>query len=130
MPESVTGKGLAVPFPYVGRETFKRAFSVGEINAAIDSAPKEVVALGDLHAIQHSVREERLRAYIEHRYQELIPEGQRHYGHGGVVDTPIVVKRGGRLTIWDGHHRLTAEWLLGEAEAEVRLADLDGLARV
>jgi hypothetical protein len=38
---------------------------------------------------------------------------------------PVVVKINDRLWIADGHHRLTAAWLKGDDEAEVRFKDLD-----
>jgi hypothetical protein len=55
----------------------------------------------------------------------LIPDGTRAPGHGALIDLPIIVKMGGELFVHDGHHRLSAAHLRGEATARVRLVDLD-----
>lgn len=129
MPESPTKHGKLVPFPYKdAKQTYLKDFSNKEINAAIESAPIRRVALKGLHAIQHSVKVQRLEDYIAH--PDIIPPGQRHPSHRGKIDEPIVVQYKRVRYIHDGHHRLTAEMLKGATHDDVRFANLDAKVRV
>jgi hypothetical protein len=121
MPESETGKGKAVPFPYRDKGAYKASHTNKEINAAIKGASVEQVPLAGLHAIQHSVRADQVAWCIRH------PRGVRGGArgpHGGPVDLPIVVEFEGVRYIHDGHHRLVALRLEGVRSARVRLVRL------
>lgn len=126
LPPSETHKGRRlVPFPFAIVDTVKAKYSNEQINAAIDKAPIKSITLKGLHSFQHSVRPERVAQYIEH--PNLIPKGQTHAKHGGIVDAPIVVIVDKQRYVWDGNHRLTADYLEGASTASVRLVDLDAV---
>jgi hypothetical protein len=129
MPESPTKHGKLVPFPYKdAKQTYLKDFSNKEINSAIESAPIRRVPLKGIHAIQHSVKAGCIEDYLSH--PNIVPPGQRHPEHRGKVDKPIVVQYKGVRYLHDGHHRLTADHLLGKTHADVRFADLDAKVRV
>ncbi len=114
-----------VPFPVTDREAYLKAVhEQGSVSAKTHGAPIALVNLKDLHAIQHTVNDERLVQHLEDPHK--VPPGTKGSGHGGLVDKPVVVRIGGQLTIHDGHHRLTAASLRGQKTAKVRLVDLDG----
>lgn len=123
LPESETLRGAAVPFPYADKTAYKSQHTNREINRAIENAPVERVPLNELHAIQHSVKADRVAQYIAH--PDAVPAGTRDPKHGGLIDKPIVVVSGGVLYLHDGHHRATAAKLRGEQTIEARVADLD-----
>lgn len=127
LPISETARGKAVPFPFADKSAYKAKFSNQEINQAIASAPKKRVSLTGLHAIQHSVREERVADYIDH--PDEIPEGQRHPEHRGPIDVPVVIQYDGERYIHDGHHRSTAAKLSGEKDIVARFVDLDSVIK-
>ena len=128
LPLSKTGHGKKVPFPYASRTAYKDIFTNEEINHAINSAPVKIIRIAGLHAIQHSVRGDRVEEYIKH--PNLLEEGQRSPKHKGLIDLPIVVQYRGIRYIHDGHHRTTAEWALGHNKVEARFVDLDHLHQV
>lgn len=129
LPESGTGHGAAVPFPFRDRSAYKpsgdrkaaRKFN-REINRRIQTAPVERVPLRGLHAIQHSVKPARVEQYI--RDPELQGHTATHPKAGTPTNYPIVVEKDGIRYIHDGHHRLTAKELEGKGYAKVRLVHL------
>lgn len=123
LPESETGKGKAVPFPYLDRSAYKSKHSNREINKAISKAPIRSVPLDQLHAIQHSVKVHRVAEYIDHPH--IIPKGTKSPKHGGLVDYPIVIKQDDHLYLHDGHHRCTAALLMGKKTIDARFVDFD-----
>lgn len=126
MPLSQTGHGLAVPFPYVDKNTQYRAHVPPQVvEHAIANAPIGRVRLDEIHAIQHSVKPQVLTQYIEQ--PDAIPAGTTG-PHGGPIDLPIVVRWRGRLLLHDGHHRATAAHLRGEKEIAARCVDMDKAA--
>jgi hypothetical protein len=127
-PLSETTHGKAVPFPYADKSAYKNDFTNSEINQAIESAPKKAVPIAGLHAIQHSVKAEKVKEYIDH--PNAIPEGQRHPTHRGVIDTPIIINYKGKRYIHDGHHRTVGEMLLGKKDIMARYVDLDTVKKV
>lgn len=128
MPMAKTAHGSRVPFPYADKAAYKDKFSNQEINHAIQSAPTRKVPLSKLHAIQHSVKPDRVKEYIDH--PDAVPEGQKHPTARTPTDLPIVVHSGGADYIHDGHHRATAELLMGARSIEARYVDLDALEKV
>jgi len=128
LPMSSTAHGKAVPFPFADKTEYKKDFSNSEINQAITNAPKRTIAIDGLHAIQHSVKESRVKDYID--CPNEVPEGQRHPVHRGVIDTPIVISYKSKRYIHDGHHRLTGMKLAGKKDALVRYVDLDNVKKV
>ncbi|WEX10288.1 XkdF-like putative serine protease domain-containing protein [Chelativorans sp. AA-79] len=76
-----------------------------------DKLPATSVKLDELTAMQNRVDTAKVKAIAEKGAE------------GGKL--PVVVKINGRLWIADGHHRLTAAWLNGDEEAEVRFKDLE-----
>lgn len=122
LPESGTGHGSAVPFPFADRKAYEDRHSTDEINAAIKAAPVERVKLSDLHAIQHSVKPERVEQYIDD--PGLKPPADLHPRAGTPVDHPVVVVAGGKSYLHDGHHRCTARWCEGHDDVEARVARL------
>jgi hypothetical protein len=123
LPESETKHGAAVPWPYADRSAYKGKHTNQEINARIKKAPIVRVPLKHLHAIQHSVKPERVDQYLRDPGQK--PLGAKHSKAGTPIDHPIVIKEKGRLYIHDGHHRLTADYLQGKRDADARLIDFD-----
>jgi len=122
VPESSTGHGCAVPFPYADREEYKALASNREINAKIKSAPIEDVSLKDLQAIQHSVKPARVKQYIHHEGGAQI--GELHPKAHTPVDHPVVVVANGKKYLHDGHHRATAAALRGEKTVKARVVRL------
>lgn len=123
LPDSPTGKGKEVPFPYVDRSVYKSRHSNREINHAIEDAPIEDVKVSDLHAIQHSVKKPRLAEYIRH--PDAVPIGTRGPRAGVPTDHPIVIRQDGKMMIHDGHHRCTAAFITGEKTIKARVVDFD-----
>lgn len=123
MPESSTGHGVAVPFPYADKHVYKDAHSNREINRRIHTAPIEHVPLDSLHAIQHSVKYGRvlqyLRGEVGDRKGEVNPKSKTP------VDYPIVIRKGGKNYLHDGHHRATTAFLKGRSQVKARVVDLD-----
>jgi hypothetical protein len=66
------------------------------------------VALADLHATQSHVRQ----IDLDHKPSASEPK-------------PLVVKKGGKMWIQDGHHRLTQSYKLGKTHDHVTLVDKD-----
>lgn len=122
LPTSSTGRGDAVPFPFVDRAAIKDKHSNEEINAAIERAPVVDVKLSELHAIQHSVKPARVAQYIED--PALRPPADLHPQARTPVDHPVVLEVDGKKILWDGHHRSTAASLEGRKTIKARLAKL------
>lgn len=69
--------------------------------------------LSQLHPIQHEVDKERVKSLI-------------HHIHGGGDHPGIhVVKINGKHHVVDGHHRLVAHALLGDASVVAKIHDMD-----
>lgn len=114
-----------VPFPVTDRDAYlKQVHARGSVSEATHGAPIALVNLKDLHAIQHTVNDERLVQHLEDPH--LIKPGTLGSGHGGLIDKPVVVRLNGDLYIHDGHHRLTAAAIRDQKTAKVRLVDFDG----
>lgn len=111
------------PFQPSDRAEYIAMIQGAGIASRSHSAPIALVNLSDLVGIQSSVNRERLGMHIAD--PNLYAPGARASGHGALIDRPLVVKVGGRFWIHDGHHRLTAMHLRGQATAKVRLIDLD-----
>lgn len=117
---------VLVPFPYEDREKlYKHEFDAHFIHARIEAAADHIVdfPLEWVVAIQHSVEPARVVEYILN--PQLMEAGARHPKHGGRIDYPIVLRVHGVNACYDGHHRLTAAYLLGDRTIPVRLVDLE-----
>jgi hypothetical protein len=110
------GERSKTPFAYEGNVLgMLREDQVPRFFGALtdpEKLPTKTVKLADLTAMQNRVD----TAKVEH----FVAAGG---GEGGKL--PVVVKINGRLWIADGHHRLSADWLRGEDEAEVHFKDLE-----
>jgi hypothetical protein len=76
-----------------------------------EKLPRKTVNLHELHATQDRV----LTAKVEAIRRAGAPAGK----------LPVVVRHQGKQYIADGHHRLAADWLSGERQADVRYKDLE-----
>ena len=103
------GGGARVPFPEASKAEVKDIDK--HISFDQHNLPEREVALKDLHGIQPSVS----RGKVE----GLLKSGL-HEGKGD--DKPLAVERGGKVILWDGHHRATAASLLGKTHITVRMA--------
>lgn len=92
-----------------------------EKQQALD-APVEEVPLDRLRGVQRGVRRDKLISYLNSGGDA---EPGKASDNGYPRDLPIVVRTGGRLYIHDGHHRLTAHWLLGDEAAKARVVTID-----
>jgi len=81
-----------------------------------DDAVLAVVNLDDLVATDPFLNRKKVAKRIEAMGQAITPN--RHYA--------LVVVRDGQYTIIDGHHRLMAQWLLGQATAAAWVVTLKG----
>src|SRR5574337_130027 len=98
------------PFPAVDHDEYLNYIKEdGSIAKRTLTAPIANVRLDQLTGIQGSVNPERLAQHLEN--PRMYPAGTRATGHGGLIDRPVVVKKGGQMFIHDGHHRLTAQSL-------------------
>lgn len=77
-----------------------------------DDADLEIVELEELTATDEYMRRKKLKRHIKSMGQAITP-------YRGFA---LVVERNGQLVIIDGHHRLMAQWLLGQETAPVWLA--------
>lgn len=113
------------PFPVVDRKKYLAANKAEgvKVGKLADKVKPSLVPLDQLSGIQKSVNAERVADYIDKGGNA--PEGKRASGAGNLVDFPLVVKRGGKLTLHDGHHRAIAKKLLGEKTIKARVVDLD-----
>ncbi len=107
--------------PYTDRVAYKQDFTDREINDAIRKAAIETIPIQGLRAIQHSVRPERVRQYIDN---PNLSAGEKSEA-GTPADVPVVVQYQGNRYIHDGHHRIVAAKLLGDHAIKARLAKLD-----
>jgi hypothetical protein len=123
MPVSETGRGAAVPFPFADRKVIHDRHSNREINEAISASGIRRVRLDSLHAIQHSVKPDRVDQYI--RDPALRPPGDLHDRAHTPVDHPVVIRQDGKNYLWDGHHRATAKKLRGDKDVDARFVDFD-----
>lgn len=80
------------------------------LGALTDSAklPDATVKLSDLHAMQDRVD----------------PEKVAFFQNNPPAKSPVVVRHNDKNYIADGHHRLAAQWLNGDDEAQVKFKDL------
>lgn len=78
-----------------------------------DTADIKVLNLDDLVGTDPFLSRKRVKKHIESMGQALTP--YRHYA--------LVVVRNGQNVILDGHHRLMAQWLLGQSAAPVWLVE-------
>ena len=117
------GATLPVPLRYISREGYQEVIGHREMNARIDQAPIQSVPIASLVAIQHTVDRKRVEHYIENGGK--VRAGTKHADHGGVVDTPIVVRCKGTNYAFDGHHRVVAAKLRGMRTIRARYVDLD-----
>lgn len=103
------------PFAYEGNllGTLREDQVPRFLGALTDSEklPKRKVKLSELTATQNRVDTGKVKAIAENGAK------------GGKA--PVVVQHNGKKLIADGHHRLTADWLNGEDEAEVHFKDLE-----
>jgi len=86
-----------------------------------DDAPVQNVPLAKLHGVQRGVQSNRVAEYLEEGGSA--PEGLKSPS-GYPRDLPIVVNTGGKLYIHDGHHRMTAQKLMGKTEAPARVVTI------
>lgn len=117
------GATLPVPLRYISREGYQEVIGHREMNARIDAAPIREVPIDSLVAIQHTVDRKQVEHYIDNGGK--VRRGTTHTGHGGVVDTPIVVRCKGTSYLFDGHHRTVAAKLRGMRTIKARYVDLD-----
>lgn len=117
------GPNVATPLRFVDRKVYEDRIGNRELNALIDAAPVEQVPVASLVAIQHTINAERVAQYVQKI--NLRRRGTRDPRHGGLIDLPIVVRIGGTNYLHDGHHRVTADKLLGARLVTVRYVDLD-----
>jgi ClpP class serine protease len=103
---------VRVPLPVRPRTDAYGNVSEEEIRASIRSADKRHVPLALLRALQHTVSSSRVAQY------ELEPDT---HSEGG---SPIVVERGGKLYLRNGHHRATAAIRRGDRTLYARVAHL------
>jgi hypothetical protein len=78
-----------------------------------DEANLTVVNLNELFGTDPYLSRKKVKQHIESLGQALTP--YRHYA--------LVVVKNGQKTILDGHHRLMAQWLLGQPTAPVWLVE-------
>jgi hypothetical protein len=117
------GENVPVPLRFIDREGYQKVIGNREMNARIDAAPVVDVPVDSLVAIQHTVNRKRVEEYIDNGGK--VRKGTRHTEHGGVVDTPIVVRCKGISYLFDGHHRTCAQMLRGASLIKARYVDLD-----
>ncbi len=103
---------VTVPLPYRRRERAYGGLSDREVRASIRSAPTHLVPLSLLHALQHTVDDDRVGQY------ERDPTTRSSGG------SPIVVEREGRYYLRNGHHRATAAVRRGDRSISARVAHL------
>ena len=103
---------IPVPLPVRPKSRAYGGASEEEIHEAIHSAHKTRVPVALLRALQHTVGADRLSQY------ESDP---RTKPNGG---SPIVIERGGKLYIRNGHHRATAAIRRGDRTLLARVAHL------
>lgn len=127
LPTSSTKRGAAVPFPFADRKVIHDAHSNEEINRRISESGVRDVELSSLHAIQHSVKPNRVDQYLKD--PGMRPPGELHEKANTPVDHPIVIRQGGKNYCWDGHHRSTASYLRGDKTIKARFVDFDSDAK-
>lgn len=112
------------PFPWTDRAPIKEEFDGEQIKDAIEIASKVNVPIKSIVTVQHSVDPLHVAAYV------LNPSDKSKPAPSGVpVDLPIVLKYKGQLLLWDGNHRTTAHWSLGDKTVKARVADLDAIKK-
>lgn len=113
------------PFPVEDRKAYleliKPHGSIGRLTHTRGQVGR--IRLDAIRGIQRTVNRERLTQHMKD--PALVPKGARAPGHGGLIDLPIIVKKGGTFWLHDGHHRATAAYLRGDKDLRVRLVDLD-----
>ena len=93
LPESETGKGAAVPFPYADRETYEGGLNNRQLNRAIRKAPVVKIPLTGIYSIQHSVQPERVQQYIDE--PDMMAPGTLNPKSKTPIDYPVVVEKEG-----------------------------------
>lgn len=114
---------LRVPFRTVDREAYLSQVRGKGIAARTHKAPAVKVPIAELTGIQRSVNRERIQQHLEN--PGLIPKGTQGSGHGGLIDLPIVVRKGGVMHVHDGHHRTCVAIARGDDHVTARVIDLD-----
>jgi hypothetical protein len=117
------GPNPATPFRFIDRKAYEDLIGNRELNALIEAAPVVDVPIVSLVAIQHTINAVRVAQYLEK--PNMRRRGMRDPVHGGPIDLPICIHLGGVNYLHDGHHRLTADKLLGARLARCRYVDLD-----
>lgn len=106
---------ILTPLPYVERgKAYRDAADDATIKRAIKASVYSDVPIAALHATQRHVSAARLLQYIGEPGMRS-PDG-----------SPIVVERGGKLYVYNGHHRASAAMARGDGTMRARVATLDG----
>jgi hypothetical protein len=115
---------VIAPFPKGEDAPYDKVVGHDEMHRLIKHAPLKAVPLASLVTNgQESVRADQVAHYVSNK-------GEKGYRHGKAsTDHPIVVRVGGKDTIFDGHHRATAASLRGEKEIRARYVDLDSRSK-
>lgn len=102
-----------------------RVAPVGSYRVPKTGAGKVVrVPLHSLSATQPDVDPEDVKRHVVD--PQLAVRNPRKARRGeGDTSMPVVLKKGGKLYVADGHHRLAARKLQGKKHARVRLHDFD-----
>jgi hypothetical protein len=120
------GPNIQIPFrcdPSL-KVKIHEAISNEDLNRLIDAAPIKVIPLSTIVGVtQHTVNAARVAQHLLDF--GLVGKGETHPEHGGIVDVPIVIRFEDQNCCWDGHHRSTAEALLGGRRIKARYIDLD-----
>lgn len=107
---------IRVPFKVRSRsEAYESQASREQIHEAYQAAKTRDVPLSLLRATQHTVGSERLMQYASN------PDTLPHNGD------PIIIERGGRYYIHNGHHRSTLASMRGDRTVRAKVAHLGPL---
>jgi hypothetical protein len=126
LPESKNKPGrVEHPFPLPEEDSpYDKRMGHKSLQKRIAAAPVRKVPLDKLVSNgQKTVALGRVSKYIADPGAPGTHQGGHHE-----VDRPIVVKVGGQDVLYDGHHRATAAWCLGEKDIAAHVVDLDGPA--
>src|SRR5580698_666688 len=101
-----------VPFPYQERESaYRSEIDPQALSEAIRASEEREIPLSLLRSTQHTVKDVRLAE---------IALGINPRAH-----SPIVIERGGRYFVHNGHHRATLASMRGERTMRARVVHLD-----
>lgn len=120
------GDGEPVPWPVYDGLSYgdDGVLSREQFVAMVEKAPIVPVPLRALIATQPTVDPNEVDSLADGRGNRAHPGKRNKFGL--LIDRPIVVQRGGKLYIHDGHHRLAAADKKGDQSAPARLVNLDG----